>query len=59
MGVGRRRDVSRDSAREVADGVVIDVDASGVIVGMYIEDASTRIDLATLETGGLPAPRTA
>lgn len=47
------------SAREVADGVVIDVDERGIIVGMDIEDASTRIDLATLETDGLPFPRSA
>ena len=47
------------TAREVADGVVIDVDANGIIVGMDIEDASARIDLATLETGGLPFPKTA
>lgn len=42
------------SAREIADGVVIDVDEHGAIVGLDIEHASRKLDLSTLETGGLP-----
>lgn len=41
-------------AREAADGVALDVDAAGAIVGVDIQHASERIDLTTLETRGLP-----
>ncbi|MEG3086495.1 DUF2283 domain-containing protein [Sphingomonas sp. PB4P5] len=40
--------------REVADGVNIDLDAAGNIVGIDIDQASTKLDLATLKTAGLP-----
>ena len=40
--------------REVADDVNIDLDAAGNIVGIDIDQASTKLDLATLETAGLP-----
>jgi uncharacterized protein YuzE len=40
---------------EVAPGVVLDIDASGDVVGLDIDRASERIDLATLETIELPA----
>ena len=45
---------SSDS-REVADGVVVDLDEQGNIVGIDIENASVRLDLRTLETESLPA----
>jgi uncharacterized protein YuzE len=41
-------------SREIQDGIVVDVDASGQIVGIDIQYASKIIDLATLETGSLP-----
>ena len=44
---------SSDS-REVAEGVVVDFDENGNIVGIDIEHASTRLDLRTLETEDLP-----
>jgi uncharacterized protein YuzE len=44
---------SSDS-REVADGVVVDLDADGNIVGIDIQCASRRLDLKTLETQALP-----
>ena len=44
---------SADS-REIQDGIVVDVDAAGQIVGIDIQHASKVIDLATLETGSLP-----
>ena len=44
---------SADS-REVADGIVIDLDADGNIVGIDIEHASQKLDLSTLETEALP-----
>lgn len=40
--------------RKVADGVNIDFDANGGIVGIDIDRASTKLDLATLETTALP-----
>ena len=47
---------SRDSAEsvEVADGVVVDFDADGNIVGIDIDHASTKLDLSTLDAGALP-----
>lgn len=40
--------------REVADGVQLDLDARGHIVGFDIDRASTRLDLSTLEANALP-----
>jgi len=48
---------SADS-REVADGLVIDLDASGRVVGIDIQHASQVLDLNTLETESLPAVKT-
>ena len=50
---------SRPSAdsREVQEGVVIDVDAKGKIVGIDIQHASEIMDLATLEAESFPAIR--
>ena len=45
---------SKDS-REVQDGVVIDLDDKGQIVGIDIQHASQILDLGTLETEALPA----
>jgi uncharacterized protein YuzE len=45
---------SADS-REIQDGIVIDLDAKGQIVGIDIQHASKVLDLATLETEALPA----
>ncbi|MDO8615161.1 MAG: DUF2283 domain-containing protein [Dehalococcoidia bacterium] len=42
-------------SREVADGVVLDLDADGNVVGIDIQRASHRLDLKTLETEALPA----
>ena len=44
---------SSDS-REVADGLVIDLDASGHVVGIDIQHASQVLDLNTLETEAFP-----
>ncbi|MGB7592990.1 MAG: DUF2283 domain-containing protein [Terriglobia bacterium] len=48
---------SRPSAdsREIADGLVIDFDTQGNIVGIDIDRASQKLDLKTLETVSLPA----
>ncbi len=44
---------SMDS-REVQEGVVLDLDEKGQIVGIDIQHASQILDLATLETESLP-----
>jgi uncharacterized protein YuzE len=47
---------SRPSAdsREITDGLVIDFDARGDIVGIDIDHASQKLDLKMLETVSLP-----
>jgi uncharacterized protein YuzE len=40
--------------REVAEGLIADLDAQGQVVGFGMEDASARFDLTTLETSALP-----
>lgn len=34
--------------REIVEGVVADLDASGALIGLDIDAASTRLDLAAL-----------
>ncbi len=47
---------SRPSAdsHEIAEGLVVDFDAEGNIVGIDIDHASKKLDLSTLETEALP-----
>lgn len=47
--------------REVAPGLIADLDGAGSVVGLDIDHASTKLDLTTLETVALPleAPRAA
>lgn len=40
--------------REVSDGLNVDLDAGGTVVGFDIDRASQRLDLSTLETEALP-----
>ncbi len=40
--------------REVAEGLVIDLNEQGQVVGFDIQNASHRFDLTTLETVALP-----
>jgi uncharacterized protein YuzE len=40
--------------REVADGLNVDLDEAGEVVGFDIDHASKRFDLTTLETIALP-----
>ena len=44
--------------REVADGLNVDVDAKGGIVGFDIDFASKRFDLSQIETIALPVRKT-
>ena len=46
-------EASSDS-REIADGLVIDFNDAGRIVGIDIQHASERIDLGTVESAHLP-----
>ncbi|MFM9957478.1 MAG: DUF2283 domain-containing protein [Phycisphaerales bacterium] len=41
-------------SREVAEGVVVDVDADGRVVGIDFEHASRHLDLSRLEAEMLP-----
>jgi uncharacterized protein YuzE len=40
--------------REIASGVIADIDDDGGIVGFDIDNASKSFDLSTLETVALP-----
>ncbi len=40
--------------REVTEGLNVDLDAAGDVVGFDIDHASQRLDLSTLETEALP-----
>ena len=44
--------------REVADGLVVDLDDQGEVVGFDIDSASKRFDLSRLETVALPLSKT-
>lgn len=44
--------------REITDGLNVDLDAEGEVVGFDIDHASKRLDLATLETRSLPLQAT-
>lgn len=48
------KDAPSVETREVADGLNIDVDAAGGVVGFDIDRAAERFDLATLEVDALP-----
>jgi uncharacterized protein YuzE len=48
---------SSDS-REIAEGLVVDFDSDGRVVGIDIQHASEIMDLKTLETEALPAGKT-
>lgn len=48
---------SRDSveSEEIREGLVVDFDAAGRVVGIDIQHASKNLDLTTLETISFPA----
>ena len=48
------RDAPSTETREVADGLNADFDSAGNVVGLDIDGASKKLDLATLETIALP-----
>ena len=42
-------------SREVSEGVVLDYDAAGMLVGIDIDNASTKVDMRILTLSNLPA----
>ncbi len=42
-------------SREVSEGVVIDYDARGNLVGIDIDNASKKVDMGILQLSNLPA----
>jgi uncharacterized protein YuzE len=47
------REAPSAESQEVADGLVVDFDSNGDVVGLDIEHASAKLDLRTLETHSL------
>jgi uncharacterized protein YuzE len=45
--------ISQES-EEIADGVVLDFDSAGRVIGIEIEDASQIVDISRLDVSGLP-----
>jgi uncharacterized protein YuzE len=41
--------------REIVEGLVVDLDANGDVVGFDIDHASSKFDLSKVETISLPA----
>lgn len=52
------RPASGTETREISDGLIVDLDADGEVVGFDIDHASQRFDLSTLETEALPVRST-
>jgi len=46
--------IASSDSKEIADGLVIDFDDAGHIVGIDIQHASERIDLSSIESQHLP-----
>jgi uncharacterized protein YuzE len=40
--------------REVSEGILLDYDAGGHLVGIDIDNASKKVDMATLKLANLP-----
>ncbi len=48
------RDAPSAETREIAEGLNVDFDAAGNVVGLDIDGASGKLDLSRLETTDLP-----
>jgi uncharacterized protein YuzE len=46
--------VANSDSKEIADGLVVDFDDAGHVVGIDIQHASQRIDLSSIESKRLP-----
>ena len=42
-------------AREIVEGLVVDLDVNGNVIGLDIDHASRKLDLSKVETIALPA----
>jgi uncharacterized protein YuzE len=49
------KDAPGIQAREVVEGLVVDLDANGDVVGFDIDNASRKLDLSKIETVALPS----
>ncbi len=45
--------------REIVEGLVVDLDANGDVVGFDIDHASSKLDLSKIETIALPPTQAA
>jgi uncharacterized protein YuzE len=45
--------------REIVEGLLVDLDADGDVVGFDIDRASRKLDLSRIETISLPPPQAA
>jgi uncharacterized protein YuzE len=52
------KDAPGVETREVVDGLNVDIDAGGEVVGLDLDHASRRFDLSQLETVALPIHKT-
>lgn len=52
------KDVAGVDTREIVEGLVVDFDSNGDVVGLDIDHASRKLDLTKVETIALP-PATA
>ena len=50
------KNVPSAESREISDGLVVDFDVAGDVVGIDIDHASKKLDLRTVETEALPTP---
>jgi uncharacterized protein YuzE len=49
------KDVPGVETREIVEGLIVDLDANGDVVGFDIDGASGKLDLSKIETIALPA----
>jgi uncharacterized protein YuzE len=52
------KDAPGVETREIVDGLNVDIDAAGEVVGFDLDHASRRFDLSQLETIALPIHKT-
>jgi len=53
------KDVPGVETREIVEGLIVDLDANGDVVGFDIEGASGKLDLSKVETIALPVANAA
>jgi uncharacterized protein YuzE len=48
------KDTPGTETREIVEGLLVDLDATGAVVGFDIDHASRKLDLSKIETIALP-----